>query len=74
MALASDYNGLRMHSCSWGISGTSNWEENLGHSQNMLEGLYIPSGLGISQVPLQVPLVPLQPGPGQAIENEWMDG
>ena len=43
-------------------------------SLNTLEGLYIPSGLGISQVPLQVPLVPLQPGPGQAIENEWMDG
>ncbi len=32
-----------------GMLGASNWEKNPRQSQNMLEGLYIPSGLGMSQ-------------------------
>ena len=31
--------------------GTSNWEEAPGQTQNSLEGLYIPTGLGMSWDP-----------------------
>lgn len=71
-----------------GISGTSNWEENLWQTRYMLEGWHVPTScLGTPWFPRKrwrtwwgrrpygptlLNLLPLRPKPGWAAENGWL--
>jgi len=72
-----------------GFSGTSFWEEAPVQTQDSLDGLYVPSSLGMPQVPSRaagechwggvvwvslLDLLPPRPDLREADENRWMDG
>lgn len=50
---AFDWNAFRILPC-WGFLGMSTWEEPLEQTQNVLKGLWIPSGRGIPLDPPEI--------------------